>query len=204
MIVDDESKVMIGRGTLGGAFAWIAGYLFTYVTAIGDVTSDEKFEALELAANESLSVEMIGMLFYNAHRVTIDVPQYSILQALDPNHNFISAQGGSTTLLYGVPIVTLLFAGALVTIYTRHDLESTTDAALTGTTVMVGYLPLAVLGTTVFAIDLGDGAMQPDLLLTIGFAGTFYPLIFGAIGGIAASIVTRASHEGSVFDPDST
>ncbi|WP_254531922.1 hypothetical protein [Natrinema gelatinilyticum] len=204
MLIDSESKAMIVVGALAGSLAWIAGYVLAYVAAIGDVTSSKQFEALELAASESLSVEMIGMLFYNAHNVPIDVPQYSILQALEPNHNFVSAEGGSTLLLYVIPILILLVAGASVTVYVRHDLVSTADAALTGTSIMIGYLPIVLLGTTVFAIDLGEGPMQPDLLLAIGFAGTFYPMVFGAVGGVVGMYAARVSHEEPVFGPDST
>ncbi|WP_254521463.1 hypothetical protein [Natrinema caseinilyticum] len=204
MLVDTESKAMMIVGALTGTLAWIAGYILTYVAAIGDVQSSDQFQALEYAADDSLSVEMIGMLFYNAHNVPIDVPQYSILQALEPNHNFVSAEGGSTLLLYVIPVLILLVAGASVTMYARHDLVSTVDAALTGTTIMIGYLPLVLLGTTVFAIDLGKGPMQPDFLLAIGFAGTFYPMVFGAIGGVIGRYAARVSHEEPIFDPDRT
>ncbi|SER28527.1 hypothetical protein [Natrinema salaciae] len=204
MIFDDETRRALGAGALTGGLAWLVGYLLTYAAAIGDVRSNEQFRLLESAADESLTVEMIGLLFYNAHNVSADVPQYGLLRALESNHDFIAADGGSTLLLYGVPVVVLVVGGAVVTRAVRYDLESTADAAFTGTTVVVGYLPFAVLGSIGFAIDLGEGAMRPDLLLSIGFAGTFYPLLFGAIGGVGARFATRGFREGSLSDSDGT
>lgn len=204
MVVNSESKITIAAGLVAGAIAWVVGFLLTYAAAIGDVQASEDFESLEAATGEDLAVEMIGLLFFNAHNVPADAPQYSVLQALDPRHNFILAEGGSTLVLYAVPILVLLFAGAIVTRYTQTVRESVTDAALTGSIIIVGYLPLVILGTFVFTIAPGEDAMAPNLLLSIGFAGTFYPLVFGAIGGVIAHFVTRAPRNDSVSEPNST
>ncbi|WP_148858808.1 hypothetical protein [Natronococcus pandeyae] len=204
MVVNRESKITIAVGLVAGATAWVVGYILTYAAAIGDVQASEDFESLEAATGEDLAVEMIGLLFFNAHNVPADAPQYSVLQALDPRHNFILAEGGSTLVLYAVPILVLLFAGAIVTRYTQTVRGSVTDAALTGSIVIVGYLPLVILGTFVFTVAPGEEAMAPNLLLSIGFAGTFYPLVFGAIGGVIAYFATRAPRNDSVSEPNST
>jgi hypothetical protein len=204
MVVDSESKSRIALGALAGVVAWIVGYALTYAAAIGDLRSNEQFESLEMAAEESLATEMVGFLFYNAHNVDANAPQYSVLQALEPSHNFIFADGGRTMALLVIPILVLSFAGAVIALYTKDAQRSLTDAALSGTVVVIGYLPMVVLGTFVFSIDLGQGAMTPDLLEAIGFAGTFYPLVFGAIGGVAAHFLARSRWDDSISEPSST
>ncbi|WP_152421149.1 hypothetical protein [Natronolimnohabitans innermongolicus] len=204
MVIDNESKAAIALGALAGALAWIVGYGLTYAASISDLRSNEQYDTLEAATDESLAVEMVGLLYYNAHNVVADVPQYSVLQALEPSHNFVLAEGGSTLALYAIPVLFLMGAGAVVTLYTHSTDESATDAALSGSVIVVGYLPLVVFGTFVFTVDPGNGAMAPDLFLAIGLAGTFYPLVLGALGGVVAHVVSRTPQSGSVSDPNST
>lgn len=188
---ENSSRVSIVAGTIAGIAAWILGYLVTYAGAIGEIRSDEQAEALELAVEESVDLEMVGLLFYNAHNVDADVPQYSVLQALEESHNFVVADGGSTLLLYVVPVIALVFAGALVASYTVADLEASSDAALAGAAIVVGYFPLVVLGLFVFTVDPGEGAMRPDPLFAIAIAGLVYPLIFGSLGGVLAGFASN-------------
>lgn len=189
MVADERFGAPIGAGAVAGVAAWILGYVVTYVGAIGEVRADDRTGILESEVGGSVGFEMVGLLFYNAHNVTVDVPQYGILQALDPSHNFVLEKGGSTLVLYGIPVLVLLLAGAAVAAYARDGFGSRSDAALSGATVVAGYLPLVVVGLFVFSIDPGDGPMRPDPLLAVTLAGVLYPLLFGAIGGTLVSVV---------------
>lgn len=193
MVGSERPAPLIVAGGLAGASAWILGYLITYAGAITDIRADEQAETLGLAVEGSIEFEMVGLLFYNAHYVDAEVPQYSVLQALEPTHNFVLADGGSTLLLFLVPVVVLLLAGGVVASYASENLEPSATAALTGGTVVVGYFPLVVLGLFVFTIDPGDGAMRPAPVFAIALAGLLYPLVFGAIGGVLAGAATRIS-----------
>ncbi|WP_459888135.1 transporter [Halostagnicola bangensis] len=193
MVVTDYLRMSIVVGALAGVAAWILGYLVTYAGAIGDIRADEQAELLELAAEESIEFEMVGLLFYNAHNVAAEVPQYSVFQALERSHNFVLADGGSSLFLYLVPVLVLLLAGGAVASYTVSDLEVSTDAALAGGMVVLGYFPLVVIGLFVFSIDLGDGAMRPEPLFATALAGLAYPLVFGSIGGVLAGFASSRS-----------
>lgn len=55
--------------------------------------------------------------------------------------------------------------------------------------IIVGYLPLAVLGAVIFAISepMGYRGISPSLLWSILLMGIGYPLLFGGLGGWLAT-----------------
>ena len=59
-----------------------------------------------------------------------------------------------------------------------------TSAARNGAAVMLGYLPLSVIGAVLFAVSVGDATAGPDLVTAVLLAGMVYPLVFGAVGGL--------------------
>lgn len=66
------------------------------------------------------------------------------------------------------------------------DVDDRVAAATDGASLVVGYLPLAVLGVVVFAGTLPNGVeVRPDPLTGVLVAGLLYPLVVGALGGLA-------------------
>lgn len=178
--LSDRTPFVAGAGA--GLVAYLLGYLVTYVAQRGSV--EERLRGfnfvVELLGGEGISVwQAVGWLFYNAHLVTtrfeggIGGPR---------SENFVGGDGGATVLLYLLPVVLLLTAGALLARY--EGVEEAADGALAGAAVVAGYFPLAVIGRFLFAYD---GSVAPDLVTAILLAGLVYPLALGALGGAAAA-----------------
>lgn len=181
---------MAGIGGAAGIAAYVLGYLLTYVTQRGSVDEElRRFNvAAELFGGDPIpSWQAVGWLFYNAHTVDTEIPGLGL--GGDLTVNFVaSADEWALTLLYLVPPVLLLGAGFLTAALSRVD--SSSAGGVAGAFVVVGYLPLAVAGTVVFAYALGDGSIAPDTITAVVLAGVVYPIAFGGIGGAIAGEIT--------------
>lgn len=178
----DQSRVPILRGAVAGAVAWILGYLVTYLVAIDRVQGNWQAEWLQFVAEDASDWKIVGWLFYNAHNADIRFPSVGIFTV--ENQNFVAADDGSLWLLYLVPPLLLLVAGAVITASSEDVLRSSTDAAIAGATVTVSYLVLAIVCLFVFGVTVGEGVIRPDVIPAVLLAGIVYPLVFGATGGV--------------------
>ncbi|MUW13726.1 transporter [Halorubrum sp. CBA1125] len=171
-------------GAVAGIAAYLLGYLVTYATQRGQVEEQLRaFNALtELFGGDPLPAwQAVGWLFYNAHAVATEIP--APLGGTRVVNFIAETDGGSLSLLYAVPPVLLLVAG-LVVARVAGAREPAAGAA-SGALVVVGYLPLAAIGTFLFRYSVGEGAVAP-VLVTALLAGIVYPVVAGAIGGAAA------------------
>lgn len=171
-------RVPLAAGAGAGAAAYLLGYLVTYLSQSGSV--EERLQGynfiIELLGGEGITVwQAVGWLFYNAHLVStrfeggIGGPR---------SENFIGGDGGVTVLLYLVPVVLLVAAGALLA---RYDgVDDTADGAVAGAAVVAGYFPFALVGAFLFSYE---GSVAPDIVTAILLAGLLYPLALGAVGG---------------------
>lgn len=172
-------KLPLATGAGAGAGAYLLGYLITYLWTSGSMEerlSGYNFLA-ELFGGETVTVwQGVGWVFYNAHFVATRITSgFGGTRSV----NFIAeSDGNGMVLLYLVPIVLLVAAGLVVA---RLDgADEPADAAAAGVTVVVGYLPLAILGRFLFQYD---GSVAPDIVTAVLLAGAVYPLVLGAIGG---------------------
>jgi hypothetical protein len=171
------------RGAAGGVAAYLLGYLLTYAwraPAVEESLRGVNFVA-ELFGGETVPTwKAVGWLFYNAHVVATRVPA---LGGGDRMVNFVSqSDDGTFVLLYALVPVLLVLAGAAVARY--GNAERPGSGAAAGAAVIVGYLPLAVVGAFAFAHTFGgDLRVAPDLVTAVALAGVVYPAFFGAIGG---------------------
>jgi len=181
----DESlpdRLPLAAGAGAGVVAYLLGYLVTYVTQSGSV--EERLQGynfiVELLGGEGITVwQAVGWLFYNAHLVST---RFEGGFGGPRSENFIGGDGGATVLLYLVPVVLLLVAGALLA---RYDgVEEPADGAIAGAAVAAGYFPLALVGRFLFSYD---GSVAPDIVTAILLAGLVYPLVLGAVGGVAGA-----------------
>lgn len=185
----------VGTGGAVGAAAYGLGYLVTYVTQRGLVQDRIRgFNAIaELFGGDPIPVwKAVAWLLYNAHFVVTEVPGFGGTRT----ENFIAtADEGSLVLLYLVPPLALLAAGAAVALLSTARTPGAGGAG--GALVVVGYLPLAVGVAIVSGYAVGDGTVAPDLVTATLLAGVVYPLVFGAVGGAAVgAVVGRRSSVG--------
>jgi hypothetical protein len=173
-----------GMGAGGGAGAYLLGYLLVYLTQRGSV--EDRLSAFnvvtDLLGGDPIPIwKGVGWLFYNAHFVATRVPGIGG----STTRNFIAnADDGALTLLYLLPPLFLAGGGYAVVALSATDLSVPGWTA--GALVIVGYLPLAVLGVLLFGYPTGDGAIAPDAITAVLLAGAVYPAAFGAIGGAIA------------------
>lgn len=137
-----------------------------------------------------------GLLFYNAHLVGTVVPAP---RGGSVTRNLLSNGGALMQLLFAVPPLVLVAAGLLVTRDAptvrglRYDLGSgaVRYGLNGGLATMLGYLPLAMAGSFVFAVGRSGPDVAPDVLGAWVLAGALYPLLFGGIGGVLGRAVAR-------------
>ena len=167
-------------GAVAGAGSVLVGYLTTVLLA-----ATRALDAVEVgpAPTEGLSGwKAVGWLFYNAHGVGVRFADADGAVAVD----FVEASGGALAPLYLVPPAVLLLAGGVTTL--RTDGAGPKRAAVAGATVVTGYAAALLIGSPLFGASLGPYAAAPaaPVLAAVG-----YPLIFGAMGGVAAAILSR-------------
>lgn len=178
------SNLPFAGGALAGAGAAVVGYLLTYLwqaNAMREQMEGVNF-IIEFFGGEAIPAwKAVGWLTFNAHFVDYLRPAIGGGQV---SENFIAA-GDAPMLLYLVPVVMLVGAGFLLA-WTDGAMEPSRGAAV-GATTILGYLPFAVAGVFLFAVNRGDATIQPDPVTGILLAGIIFPLVLGAIGGVVAS-----------------
>ena len=175
---------------LGGVFgvaAYVVGYIVTYVL----VEIDGEIDTSEFDSEFADTIDVVGWVFYNGHFVDTE---YSISAGdfSESESERLIAEGSTQipeVVYYLVPIVMLVGAGYLL--LQQEYVTDVGDAALSGATLVVGYLPLAILGTILFeASESGNGgsvSVGPETGAAILLAGLIWPIVLGAVGGFLAS-----------------
>lgn len=186
-----RNRFPLVSGIVVGTIAYIVGYVSTFTLLILDGEFD--FETVTEAGISQL--DWAGWFFYSSHFARIEYTEYP--DSLDGGEGEL---GVATTnllagdsilqlpelLFYLVPIVVLLSAGAVLAWKTTREAEPDEVSGYVGAAVVVGYLPLAVLGTVlfdatyeVFDVELSQA---PELFSSILLVGCIYPVFFGTIG----------------------
>jgi hypothetical protein len=172
-------RVPLGVGAAAGALAWLLGYLLTYVATSGRI---REFQGsflggvADLFGLEVPTWKIVGWVFYNAHFVDT---------AAGSGTGSAVGGDGFTALLYALPPVVLLAAGLAVGRAAGSG-DAATDA-LAGASVLIGYLPLSILGVLLFETTIAGTTVAPALVPGVLLAGVLYPAVFGAVGaGLAA------------------
>ncbi|MFC4245902.1 transporter [Natribaculum luteum] len=182
----DRFPIPATAGAIAGAGAWLLGYLVTYLVTIDEIGSNLLAQGLQLFTADAADWKLVGWLFYNAHNVAVRIPRGPFTPS---NGNFVAADDGMLWILYLVPPVSLITAGTLVTWRRRTALRSAANAVVGGSTILVGYLLLSIVGVTAFSVGLGGETLRPDPITAVLLAGVVYPLLFGSIGGLLAWLV---------------
>lgn len=178
--MNDRYRTLLPRGLVAGVLAFVGGYLITYLSEGPRIESRiAPMEGiLQLFQAEPLGTwRVVGWVFYGAHFVDTRI-QITLGPIQSPVTVDLIAEGaGAMEILYIVPPVLLLLAGAAVA--WSMDVESVTEGATAGALVVIGYGPVIAIGVIVFAYN----GIQPEPLPAIVIAGIAYPIICGGIGG---------------------
>lgn len=181
-------RTTIGQGAVAGLAAYVVGYVLTYAwraPAVDGSLRGPNVLAQLLGIETIPTWKGVAWLFYGAHGVATRFSRPGGSTALV---NLVEQSGdGTVALVYVLVPVLLLLAGAVTAWVAGAD--APVEGALAGTTVVVGYLVLAAVGTVVFAHGVGDTGttIAPDPVTGVLLAGAIYPLVFGGVGGAVSS-----------------
>jgi len=189
----------VAAGFVGGVLAYLAGFAVIYLRTAGSLRNDGIGMIADLggiAAGIDLpgAWQVVGWLYYAAHNVDVVIE--------------VSGLGRSGTgtlpLTEGVlwerwfvilPVVTLLTVGfSLAFLSSAQDVRR---GFLAGSSIALGYAPIAVSGVIVTAWELSvrysslsaNGSISPDPLGGVLLAGILYPVVLGGTGGAVAGTI---------------
>lgn len=178
-------KLPAVEGAVAGAVTYVVGLILTFLL----VTIDGEYEFGGAEFADVGTLDEVGWFFYSSHFANIESSISIAGQSQSTTNNFVSE--ASTQLpepvFYLVPILTLTVVGYFVASTLDTWNPSPADCAQAGATVVVGYLPLALVGVFLFTVSVAEGggeaSVGPELLTAILLVGLLFPLLFGAIGG---------------------
>ena len=171
----------VGVGAAAGAGAYLVGYLVVYLLTARAYRESLAGRLLELLTGEPGAWKLVGWTLYDAHAVRSTVP---VPFGGRETVSLIGRVDAVPVALYLLPVAVLLAAGAAVAILAAG--QGPRRGAVAGATVVAGYLPLAVAGAFLFAVEVGDGSAGPTLVTAVALAGLVYPLVLGSLGGALA------------------
>lgn len=168
-------------GAVFGALAFVVGYLLTVLlTAVAGGL---------IGSRDPLALS--GLVFYGAHFVVgaVDWPTGAqAMYALDEISSTIPK-----LVYYLVPVGVLTGTGyLLVNRLPQRDSLTPRSGAKAGMSIVVGYLPLVVVGAllistrVVSATTFESAFWRVNLVSAVVLAGLVYPLALGALGGYLA------------------
>ncbi|WP_435359255.1 transporter [Haloarchaeobius sp. DFWS5] len=129
-----------------------------------------------------------GMLVYNVHYVDLFYDGRLIAGYVNV---FDFAGGGLITLVHLVPPL-LLFGAGFLAARTTGLAGTASTAATSGALVFAGYLLLVLISAPLFAYSAGPASLSVPVVNAVIIAGLVYPVVFGALGGLTASLVEQS------------
>lgn len=148
--------------------------------------------------------EGVGWVYFAMHGVPL-VGAGTVSDA--PVSQSVTASQLRDAWLLLVPVALLVVGGFLLARAGSDTAGGSARAALDGATLVLGYLPVAVVTLLVSRWERAgeavgqayDVVVGPDLMVGVGVAGLGYPLVWGAAGGLLASALERrrSRHEES-------
>ncbi|KAB1198431.1 MULTISPECIES: transporter [Haloferax] len=179
--VSESTKTRLrttGVGAVSGLGAALLGYLATYIATSGTIENSTASQLLEALGSGLPTWKVVGWVFLNTHGVVTTFPG---IFGTTSSANLVEQFEAFSTLLYAVPAVALVGAGAAVAV--ARGASTVKSGAIAGATTVAGYLPVAVAGVALFAVTIGDAVARPDPLTATLLAGVVYPLALGTVGG---------------------
>jgi len=177
-------RIPLKKGAVFGAAAYVVGLILTFVL----IQIDSDIDPSDIDSDFASSLDVTGWVFYNAHFVDTETSISGGGVSRSSSDRIISEASLPEVLYIIVPVV-LLIAAAYLLLQGEYASE-VGDAALSGASVIVGYFPLAVIGTFLFEASESSGgataSVGPATGTGILLAGIIFPLVLGAVGGVIA------------------
>ncbi|MFD1587752.1 hypothetical protein ACFR9U_12220 [Halorientalis brevis] len=179
-------------GLVAGSGAFVLGYLLLGAYYLAGVIK-------ELPGAASEKAMQLGFILYNAHTITLIPEAAEPLpsgQSIARTPFSLLANATDAGLYYAVPILAILGVTVAFTYWHDPDERSVALAVMTGLSMTIGYLLLALVGTFLFVqtqqTNPANGtsiaiAFHPNRVQTLLY-GTLYPLVVGTV----ASLPTQA------------
>jgi predicted membrane channel-forming protein YqfA (hemolysin III family) len=174
---------------VAGAVAYVVGLILTFLL----LTIDGEYEFGDSPVLDAGTLDQVGWFFYSSHFANIEVSGSLFGQSETVTQNVVSESSLQLPdpVFYLVPIVILIAASYVVVASLDLWEPAPADCAQAGTTVVIGYLPLAVVGIFLFSASSGvsgaDASVGPELATSVLLVGLLFPLLFGAVGGLLSS-----------------
>lgn len=173
-------------GFVAGVFAWIAGYLVTYLIVAPDVSESGLNRLIEVLDGEPATAELVGWVFFNAHFVETVFEGLPVLGSRTASY---VGGDGFTVLLYLVPVVALSVVGLLLA--RSSGATDITAGALSGLTALPGYALTAAVASVAIEVTTAGASAGPNFLAALVLAGVAYPIVFAGLGGAFAAVANQ-------------
>lgn len=185
---DLTDSLPLVQGAMFGAASFLAGYIVTLVIVAATEAED---------LTEDL-VEAAGFIYYNAQLADIEV-------AITGDAGFGALLDGTTfnyvtddqvlgevfgletpsIVYHAVPVLILVVFGFLLA--RRVNARTVQEGALAGGSLVLGVVPLTLVGTFLFSLEDGGVELAPILTDSLLFVGLLFPLVFGVLGGVLST-----------------
>jgi hypothetical protein len=188
-------RVPLKLGAVFGVGTYVVGFIVTFVLVQIDSELDaSEFDGLFGLSPDVSSLDLAGWVFYNAHFVDTEFSASGGDGSNSESSRIIAENSTQIpeVVFYIVPILLLVGAGYLLV--QQEYVTEGVDAALSGGSLVIGYLPLAVIGTFLFTASNSTSVAESEVTISFGpatgtgilLAGIIFPLVLGAVGGLIA------------------
>lgn len=187
-------RLPLKQGAVFGAASFLVSYIITLVVVAATETNEFTDNLIESA----------GWMYYNAQFADLEVSISGSGDdfALGALFDGITINYVTDTQAFGnvietpsvvyhlIPVLSLVLFGFLLARYV--GVQTTQDGALAGGTIILGSVPLTLIGVFLFSAEFDGAELSPVLSDSVLFVGVLFPLIFGAIGGaVSAQLAHR-------------
>ncbi len=169
--------------TLLGVLGFVAGYVATYLLAVGTVRREGVgFDRLPMvAADPAGNWQAVGWLFFLAHQVPV-----SLRSTFGYRQTLTAGQGPAwTPLLWAVPVVPVALVAVVAVVHAPP--ERLTGGVARGLGVWPGYALATVAAVVLFGWSTSRDGLSVRVAVSateaVAYAGVIYPLVGGALGG---------------------
>jgi len=194
-----RGNLSIVGGVLGGAISYAVGLVGTFalfasleesdgldtdpqaVAAIDDATGEAFLRTLDQAPENFESIlAFAGWIFYNAHGVAINLSDAGAVNLLALTEMGIGP-------FAAIPALLLFCFGGLIALLKRAD--GLAGGVVSGSSVLLGYAPLAVFGALYFSLSAGGTTASPQFVPAILLVGIVFPVAAGGFAGLLKGLV---------------
>lgn len=194
--VSSNQKLKEGFKPFGGIIYGILAFLTSFIVVTGYFIYKSN-EAIEGEFDlEELFPEphFIGFPFYNSHSVDTPIEiggagtssSQTVVDSYFEWFNQFAAEAGASTLntltFNAIPAIILFVVGYVLASRVTSSLSVEGNAAA-GASVAAGYLPLFVLGATLFQYEESGVTAGPEIGFSLLFFGALFTIGFGGLGG---------------------